>query len=364
MLFVVYESTKANDPVTYPDYSYVCDVYVDSTLVERMIARPDPTRKMGVFDVSRALQPYASYQFSAASNKVDYDARLSYQLKFGEQYGGTLYTNLTVDSTRYAFKTYKPRPLLNSEVIANGKASNMPSTVNWHRSDYLLMSYFSNSSGIADFTADYLNGGSLVDSEVFTNADFTANKIRQINFGDLAYNASGVDTIKVYGGATSETLLLTVNLLCAKHPVFTLVWLNPFGGYDSQTFGMVSKKMIEVNRKAYSPLHYQIDPSGVIQYGANNVFYGGKKGYGSIVNVKLSLTSHLLNDAEYKWLADLFISPEVYIYAENTDLGANGYFIPVTISANNYDYRTYKNSRLTPLQFDVEFSDTYNSQWL
>lgn len=38
MLFVAYEATKATDPVTYVDYSYVCDVYVDSVFIERLMS--------------------------------------------------------------------------------------------------------------------------------------------------------------------------------------------------------------------------------------------------------------------------------------------------------------------------------------
>ncbi len=51
MLFVVYEGVKAIDPVTYPDYAYICDVYVDSEFKARLISRPMPDNNMGVFDV-------------------------------------------------------------------------------------------------------------------------------------------------------------------------------------------------------------------------------------------------------------------------------------------------------------------------
>ena len=28
LVYTVYESVKANDPTTYPNYKYICDVYV------------------------------------------------------------------------------------------------------------------------------------------------------------------------------------------------------------------------------------------------------------------------------------------------------------------------------------------------
>lgn len=367
MLFVVYEATKANDPTTYPDYSYVCDVYVDSTLVERLIARPDPTYKRGIFDVSRALQPYCTYGFDASSGKVDYTARVAYQLKFGEQYDGTLYTNLTVDSSdRYAFKTYAVKPFTSSAVIANGLASNMPSTVKWHKSqDYQLMCLFSNVSGITDVELKHYNdAGTLLNTTTITNGDYTANEIRQLNLGKLVADISGATYATVTGGGLNQR----IEYLCdGKYTPYTLVWLNPYGGYDSQSFGLVSRKVIELTKKDFMQLPYQLNASGEVSYQANNVFYGGEKGYASNVKVKFNLTSHLLNEDEYTWLADLFISPEVYIYA--AEVGSMspsdaGYFIPVTIGQSNYEYRNYKNSRLTPLQFEVEFGHIYNSQFL
>jgi len=357
MLFVAYEATKATDPVTYVDYSYVCDVYVDSVFIERLIARPDPEFNRGIFDVSRALQPYCTYGFDASGNVVDYTARVAYQLKFGEQYGGTLYTNLLVDSSdRYAFKTYALRPFTSSAVIANGKASNMPATVNWHKKDWLLLSYFSNVSGISDLNIGYYNSaGSNYHNEAVANSGDVSNLIRQVNLGNLLYSLTSAEYLLITGAGVTQR----VNLLCSpKYTPHLLVWLNPFGAYDSQTFGMVSKKTIELTKKDYQRLNYRINASGEVSYEADNVYYGGKKGFATNGKTRLSMTSHLLNESEYTWLADLFISPEVYILLDT------GKFLPVTIGQNTYEFKSYKNSRLSPLQFDVEFTDGFNSQYL
>jgi len=357
MLFVAYEATKATDPVTYVDYSYVCDVYVDSVFIERLIARPDPEFNRGIFDVSRALQPYCTYGFDASGNVVDYTARVAYQLKFGEQYGGTLYTNLLVDSSdRYAFKTYALRPFTSSAIITNGKASNMPTTVNWHKKDWLLLSYFSNVSGISDLNIGYYNSaGSNYHNEAVANSGDVSNLIRQVNLGNLLYSLTSAEYLLITGAGVTQR----VNLLCSpKYTPHLLVWLNPFGAYDSQTFGMVSKKTIELTKKDYQRLNYRINASGEVSYEADNVYYGGKKGFATNGKTRLSMTSHLLNESEYTWLADLFISPEVYILLDT------GKFLPVTIGQNTYEFKSYKNSRLSPLQFDVEFTDGFNSQYL
>jgi len=362
MLFVVYESTKANDPVTYPDYSYVCDVYVDSTLVERLIARPDPTYKMGIFDISKALQPYATYGLNLANSQIDYNARVSYRLKFGEQYDGVLYTNITVDSSdRYAFKSYIQRPFSsNSNSLTNGILSNRPSVTKYHRDQvYNLLPIFSNVSGITDYSLkEYNSSGGLLSTTSINMGGYVENTIRQFNLFGLVTINSSASYLEILDGGSN--LRHRVDLLCeTKYPAHTIVWCNRYGAYESQSFGLVSKKTIETQRKTYARTPWEINASGTITYESNDVFYGSRRGFSTITNTKLLMTSHLLTGDEYEWLSDMFRSPEVYLY-----LVELGKMLPVIVSEIGYEYRTYANSRLTPLQITVEFSDMYNSQFL
>lgn len=353
MLFVINEATKANDEVTYPDYKYVLDVYVDSTIVARIKVNPDPVNRFGIFNISDILRDYVTqYVFDLSADIVDYDVRLAYQVKLGEEYDGTTYTNQVTDSERYCFRSYAVPPYISTGVISNGLASNMPSVLTSLVSDETtnIFSYFSNVSGVTNVTATYKDkDGATINTTSFDNSDYEGNKIRQYNL-EIFPSASYV--------ILSGPFDLRINYQCTKYPVHTLAWLNPYGGYESQNFGLVSKKSIETEKKSFQKLNYEINASGLVSYTIhNNVMLGGKRDYNKRVKTKYSFTSHLLNEDEYEWLADMFISPEVYLYY-------NGYWIPVSIERNNYDYNTYQNSRLTPLQFDVEFSDQYNSQYL
>lgn len=363
MLFVVSDAHAA-DPVTYPDYSYVLDVYVNSVLIERLIARPDPTYDLGVFDVSKALQPYCSYGFNAASNSVDYTVRIAYQVKIGEQYGGTLYTNILADSSdRYAIESYADKPLLNTSVLVNnGKASPMPSTVYHHREAlWQLFPFFSNVTGSADLTYQQRDeAGSILQNDSLSMAGHAANTIRQFNVGESALNILSTAKYATIAWPDAATVIQTIRYLDeCRYDVRTLVWLNPYGGYDSQTFGLVSKKAIEIERKSFSQLDYRIDVSGIVTYQADNVFYGGKRSFASKTKAKWSLTSHLLTANEFTWLAGLFKSTDVYMYDE-----AMVAFVPVTITKSNYEYLDRINAPIQPLQFDVELPFINNSQFL
>lgn len=372
ILFVVYEATKANDPVTYPDYRYVCDIYVDDVFVARQIARPDPTYKMGKFNVATILRNYVTYSLKAnyASAYDDYTAKVSYKLKFGEEYDGTLYTNLTVDSdSRGAFKSYATRPFVNSEMmpaVDNKFITNMPQTVYGYKTDkWFLLSFYDNASGFAGFSYQFYNGSSTVGAAgAVSGAGYSADTIRQADFGfvklatALSLSQSEQDSIThlvVQAGLSARIVMYQ----CSKHTPITLAWLNPYGAYDSYSFGLVSKKSQELTRKEFQQLSYRLNVSGEVSYHENGVFYGSKRGYAGNVKTTLKMTSHLLTDAEYAWLAEMFASTDVYMYDTTLDK-----FFPVSVQETNYEVRTYKNSRLVPLEFNINFSDEYNTQFL
>lgn len=86
MLYVVFEADKATAPVTYVDYKYICSVYVNAVLVGTIKATPDPTNNFGIFNVADILKSYVSYGLNASSSVVDYDASVTYQVVFTEEY--------------------------------------------------------------------------------------------------------------------------------------------------------------------------------------------------------------------------------------------------------------------------------------
>jgi hypothetical protein len=117
LIFVVYEATKANDPVTYPDYKYVADVYIGSTLAVRLKKVPQPDNKRGVFNIGDVVRSYFATTFDPDATALLAqelglaDFFIDVTVKFGEEYDFTLYTNLTVDSQRRYYNHYNGRLL-------------------------------------------------------------------------------------------------------------------------------------------------------------------------------------------------------------------------------------------------------------
>jgi hypothetical protein len=376
MIFIIQEPTKSIDPVTYPNYKYILDIYVDGDLKARLRATPDPTYSFGRFDVSVILRDYVpAYGLKAnyANPTEEYDINVAYTCKLGEEYDDTLYTNLVTDSERTAYKTYAPRPFVDSDVITSKAGyifSNRPlgdgvNTVDHKANKWNLTPYFGNASGITisynfdDGEGNIIGAGSSVSYN-------TAGVVKQINFGFQKLTAGFTSAQKeqiarlvfdVDDGLSS--IIYVVKYACTRYTPVVLAWLNPYGAYESQSFGLVSKKSNAITRKEFAQLPYQVNASGEVSYATNDVMYGSKKGYASTVKVSLALTSHLLTADEYTWLADMFNSPDVYFFSTVLDK-----WVPCMIGDSNYEYRNYLNSRLTPLQFTINFTDEYNAQYL
>ncbi len=90
------------------NFKYVCDVYVGGNLVTRLKSYPQPVSTKGIFNVSPIIRNYwASYfkpniTIPSTFSYTGSDVYVDFEIKFGEEYDGTTYTNL-VTSTKRAY---------------------------------------------------------------------------------------------------------------------------------------------------------------------------------------------------------------------------------------------------------------------
>lgn len=119
LLYVVHEATKANDPVTYPDYRYVADVYAGTELITRLKAYPQPDTKMGIFNISNILRNYVTPVFNPVADTLycqslaSGDFNVSGTVYFGEEYNFETFPALVTDTGRKFYNHYNGRMLGN-----------------------------------------------------------------------------------------------------------------------------------------------------------------------------------------------------------------------------------------------------------
>lgn len=368
LIFVVYESVKALDPNTYPDYKYVADVYVNNLLVTRLKRVPQPDNKRGIFNIGQIVRDYVSAKFNPAPSQLraqelgEGEFFVTVQLKFGEEYNYTLTTNLLSDSARVYFNHYNGRLVgANTQLpdYTNKVASARPLVTSVGDNDVnIYLPYFPTSTATFPVVATRLINGVASGSLTVNITPTVANGLQVLNLGKaslgiLLSNDVGAYTVQINNG----TIYKFIRDCDPRYQNYNLHFLNRFGGFDTKNFNKVSKKTIEIDKKGFGKLPYQVDSNGAVSYhNSNKVYHETKATYSSQYTEKLTLNSDILSDEEYEWLSDLILSPLVY-------LEDNGYFIPVQIKASNYDFKKRVVDKLTNLTVEVEFGNQLNAQY-
>lgn len=371
LIFTVVDIVKASDPITYPDYKYICDIYVSSILVARLKSVPRPDNKIGIFNIANIVRNYIAANFNPANSLLaqtlgDTEFSISVIIKFGEEYGFTTYADLLTDSARVYFNSYNGRllgTLTNLSAYAGKAATVRPTnTPVYSGAKHCFIPYFNTGTSSLTVNAKSYNaaGTLLITITLVTNPTVT-NTIYLFDVGPtvlLALNAAFFNNADYYTLDFNGANTYRFNTKCeSTYEVFTMHFLNRFGGFESRDFTKVSRKVLDIEKHDFGKLGYDMDVSGVLTYKSTNGVYNETRSvYSSQYKEKLTLNTDLLTDAEYTWMADLILSPMVFIEMDS-------YFLPVALAANNYEFKKNINDELTNLTINLEFGEQFNAQY-
>jgi hypothetical protein len=378
LLFTILDAARAGDPDTYPDYKYVCDIWIDGEQVARLKSVPDPDNLCGIFNIGNIVRSYLTTVFNPTASQLraqeigSEEFYVDVVCRFGEEYDFTLYTNLLEDTTRKYFNHYNGRLLgqnTNLSAYVDKALSVRPTRTPVYRSsNFNFIPYLpSDTDNVTLTIRTYNYAGTLAATVTQAIAPSGANVLQLYNVspGSINTHTPGLinETVKHYTVEfvtpnASPDSLYQFDLVCEpRYEVFTLHFMNRFGGFESRSFTKVSRKTVEIQKGEFGRLPYTMNASGVISYyNANNVYNETRSVYSSQYMEKMTLNTDILTDGEYTWLGDLMLSPLVY-------MEMSGYFIPIAIVASDYEYRKSINDRLTNLTLNIEFGDQFNAQY-
>jgi hypothetical protein len=375
LIYTVAEVVHTADPITYPNYKFVGDVYVGATLVARIKKVPDPVTKIGIFNVGQIVRNYMATTFNPTAAAIVAqrigagEFSLAVTMKFGEEYAFTTYTNLVTDSTRTFFNWYYGRYGSQGMTAFTDKVVSTRPLITPIRCDssFNLIPFFpSDTDNITVRFKSYDYASALVTSYNLVVTPSAANELIIINASKTAINAGSPgminDGVKYYTVQfdtpnISDDVTYRFNMDCeCIFDRYTLHFLNKYGGFESKDFTKVSRKTIDIEKKDFGKLPYTVDSSGVVSYlNSNNVFNETRSVYSVQYKEKMVLNSDLLTDQEYAWLQDLILSPMVYI--------EDSFFHPVIIAETNYEPKKNVNDDLTNLTINIEFGQQLNAQY-
>lgn len=363
VIFTVYNATN----VSQAGYKYICDVYNGSTLLFRAKAFPNPVNNNGIFDIGKIIRNYVATQLNPATalQAQEFGAGAFFYdivLKFGEEYGGTLYTNLLVDSSRRFFSHYNGR-LVGGQTILTSYldlgASNRPyeNKVVWGDTNTFIP-YLPTT--VAAIPVQIITSPQNVTYNT-TVTPTAINNLQQLNVSPTIINALFAGAINIntawYTVKIGATSIYKFIVECEpKYTNYVLHFLNQFGGFESMNFQKVSRKTFDVEKKDFTQLPYRIDGAGIVTYSQGGVLYDTGTVYASRYKEKMLLNSDLLSDGQYRWLRELVFSPIIYIED-------SGYLVPVKIVDTNYQQKKIVNDKMSNLQINIEFGELYNTQY-
>jgi hypothetical protein len=372
-LWYVVTSTNTNQV----NFKYVFDVYVNSSLVARIKTFADPSSSKGIFNASNIIRNYWTSYFKPNTTTTFWsytgnDIYVPFEIRFGEEYDGSLYTNLASGNYK-AFNFYNPvfrdpstsyfQPYI-SKWLTNRDKSKLECAIGEH----LYMGWMNTAASTPTLTMTvqkYLPGGATDGSPV-TSSTETVQSFVLVDLSPAAINAElGQSLITAatyqygvkinYGGNSSDELKIMVACSPKFTPV-TLHFLNQLGGYDSFMFRAVNRQNKAIDRKQYERSNWQLNSGTMQSYDSYKRMYEGANVFSVQQGVSFRLQSDYIGQTDYTWLSELIASPEVYM--EN-----GGYYYPVAVKTASWDEKFRAADKMFNMILDVDYGRKINSQY-
>ena len=346
------------------DMRYVFDVIINAEQKIRVKKYPEPVTGKGYFDVSSVVKNSFLYDWFVplitAYLATPDDAgqiAIKYTLQVGEDVGGVTTTNMAnVDVTVY---NYTP-PLFQRRVFTiadklNQWLTNRPLVIHAGLDENIFLPFYTDSENVQVECKTYDETNTLIDFESDAGDVNVPNGFIQMNIGSAAImDVLPIvidDTTKYYDVNLKSFGTVRVILKCNhKYTTIPIHFVNAFGMWETLHFDLVSRLMMDIERKSFAKRDYRFNGTAV-DYIEGNVYHETKINHLNKADFIYKLTADAMTDGEYIWAAELIYSPQLLMEVD-------GYFYPVTIKNTNYEFSKHVNNKLKALEIEVEVNQT------
>jgi hypothetical protein len=404
--------SSANDDLVYTsiesslysqtNFKYICDIYIGGVKVAQLKSFPNPVSFYGVFNIGNVVRNYVSsiltYLPFTAGIRVDkfLNHTKFVECKFGYEYGTNVAQFLNIQTrTNYFSNTYNKRrttTTLTNPILSYKKdnfATNRPTKNNIYltttSNSPVLVPFFSgivypsspqnlvfrvnrySKDGTYTLSSAITSTGSATDYTMiqFDLSPFKLNAALGTTFIDdntLFYNV--FTSIEISAGVFVTAQSSNFYPYCeTKYEVFTLVWLNQYGGYDSYQFSKKSTRAYKSEKKSFERIPYMIDSSnGLMSYvqrsgsTTSNVFVESSIVYDSKFKESMVFNTDIIDELTYDWLSELIISPSVFVVIDSA-------FLPIMITDTNYDFKKRVNDKVFNITINADLQQQMNTQY-
>lgn len=372
LIFTV-SSTKVSDPVSFPSFKYIGDVYIGGVFQARLLKVPDPATGIGVFNIGQVVRNYATTVFDPGPGLTSQTLGngsffLNVTMHFGESYAFTDFLDVTVDTTRIFFNNANNR--LNNIVSTVATkldlfATNRPLKFGkcLFTSQFFFIPFFASTIATYPITITPILSDGTNGTPFATNTSvIEAFDLKSLNVSPVVINSLSpgllTATMQGYTVQVGANAIFTVKFICeSQYTTWMLHFLNQYGGFDSYMFTKVSRTTLNITKAIYGRLSYNVSNAGAVTFRTpNGVYNETDSTYSSQYTEGLELNSELLADNEYIWLKDLLLSSLIYVED-------SGSFYCVQIAETTYIVNKNINDEVTNLNINLTFGNQLNQQF-
>lgn len=351
-------------------FKYVFYIKKNGTTLARVVNSPYSQLFLGALNVGNIVRTLPRFSTLSDLNlsqtfrnnfPIEYEDEFffsNYEVEYSE-ICGTVETYSTSGEYR-VYNTYNRHPIHGANLVLNNDYrpfyTNRPDTSYYYEGELLILcSKMTMSTGSR--INYFIQNGS--ETRTIAYALFNGDGYRLLDLNGFNQNESSI---------TAKENILMTNLQtktfikkCSKYKVYTLIFVNAYGCWDSFTFHS-GEIMTDNEKKKYDLNDWMIvDAPGVVpDYISNktgSVYNEKTKTYAVEFKTKMKLTSDILNSDEYKWLFELIVSPSVFLYDKDNLL-----LHPVHITDSNYTIKDSLKNKTEVLEVNIEI-DKQNTQY-
>jgi hypothetical protein len=347
---------------TQPNFKFVFDVLINNITIASIKLFAD-SGGYGVFDATEIIRQYFQTGFISNASGItmnNYDfISCTYKINYGEEYGGTTYTNLTNATT--TVYNYVNDPFLNgissfqNKFLTNRDKNNIE--VGFGENYYIT--YFNTSLSNVTATIQKINSDGSNDGYSVTTSSLGSARSILMNFCATNINTSvgsSFITSSTYGYKVtigSDTITI-VHVCNTRFNNCNMVFLNMLGGYETFTFRLASRRKKNAEQFTYSIPEYIRSGDNMIT-SINGVTFGGKRSYGINTTTSYTAVSDYLSEQDYNLGAEIITSPETYF-----QIGALYY--PMILKQTNWTQKLQSTDKIFNYEFEFDLSYNLRSQ--
>lgn len=353
------------------DFKYVMDIYVGGIQKIRVKQFPEPGTGKAYFDAGPTVRNEMDYAWFEPINSSAFvaepdlsgQAGIVYDIRVGEDFSGV--TTLNMASGQVTGYNWAP-PLFGRRVVSladkfNKWFTNRPLSAKTKLNENLFIPFYTAPGASLTMHCDKFDASNTQIGSTLNASPVTVEHgFLQCNIGTTALSATFSttfdDSVKYYDVWFEDYEKIRVYPTC--NPKFTPIpihFVNRWGMWETHRFDLLNKLNMTVERKDFGQRDYRFNGNSVDYMSSSNRYYEGRVNYSNKANWTYKCISNALTDAEYVWLAELFTSPQIL-------LETDGYFYPVTVKKNTYEYNQYVSDRLKAFEVEFEFNSARMTQ--